>query len=45
MNITIDLLKNTLSKKGYKWYDDRPNLIGIRSTLDVPFSLSNSKNG
>lgn len=36
MNITIDLLKKTVSKLGYKWYTDRPNLIGIRSTLDVP---------
>lgn len=40
MNITIDLLKSALSKKGYKWYDDRPNLIGIRSTLDVPDSFN-----
>lgn len=35
MNITIDLLKKAVSKLGYKWYTDRPNLIGIRSTLDV----------
>ena len=35
MNITIDLLKKAISKFGYKWYTDRPNLIGIRSTLDV----------
>jgi len=35
MNITVDTLKNTISKLGYKWYTDRPNLIGIRSTLDV----------
>ena len=40
MNITIDLLKNALSKKGYKWFTDRPNLIGIRSTLDVPDSFN-----
>jgi hypothetical protein len=36
MNITIESLKNTIHKLGYKWYTDRPNLIGIRSTLDVP---------
>lgn len=35
MNITIDLLKKAVSKLGYKWYTDRPNLIGVRSTLDV----------
>ena len=40
MNITIELLKASLSKKGYKWYTDRPNLIGIRSTLDVPDSFN-----
>lgn len=40
MNITIDLLKNAISKKGYKWFSDRPNLIGIRSTLDVPDSFN-----
>jgi hypothetical protein len=40
MNITIDILKNTISKKGYKWYTDRPNLIGIRTTLDVPDSFN-----
>lgn len=36
MNITIDVLKNAISKLGYKWYSDRPNLIGIRTTLQVP---------
>jgi hypothetical protein len=40
MKITIDLLKSTVSKKGWKWYTDRPNLIGIRSTLDVPDSFN-----
>ncbi len=36
MNITIDILKSTVSKLGYKWYTDRPNLIGIRTTLQIP---------
>lgn len=36
MNITSELLKSTINKLGYKWYSDRPNLIGIRTTLDVP---------
>lgn len=35
MNITTELLKNTMKKLGYVWYTDRPNLIGIRSTMDV----------
>ena len=40
MNITIELLKNAISKKGWKWFTDRPNLIAIRSTLDVPDSFN-----
>lgn len=40
MNITIDVLKKTISDLKYKWYVDRPNLIGIRSTLDVPDSFN-----
>lgn len=40
MNITIDILKNAISKKGYKWYTDRPNLIGVRTTLDVADSFN-----
>lgn len=29
-------LKESVLKKGYRWYSDRPNLIGIRTTLQVP---------
>lgn len=36
MTITINLLKNAYQKKGYTWYTDRPNLIGIKSSLQVP---------
>jgi hypothetical protein len=36
MKITIDILKSTVLKKGYKWFDNAPNIIGIRSTMDVP---------
>ncbi len=36
MRITLDLLKSSISKKGYTWFNDRPNIIGIRSSLDVP---------
>lgn len=36
MTVTYDLLKKTIESKGYVWYEDRPNLIGIRTKLDVP---------
>jgi hypothetical protein len=40
MKITVELLKRVFKDKGYKWFNDRPNLIGIRSTLDVPDSFN-----
>ena len=40
MNITIEGLKKTINKLGYKWYTDRPNMIGIRTTMDVPDSFN-----
>jgi len=36
MRVTIEILKSTILKKGYMWFSDRPNIIGIRSSLDVP---------
>ncbi|MCE3278042.1 MAG: hypothetical protein K0S44_233 [Bacteroidetes bacterium] len=36
MNLSIETLKTTLSKLNYRWYNDRPNIIGIRTTLSVP---------
>ena len=36
MKLTSQSLKSSLLKKGYKWFTDRPNLIGIRSTIDAP---------
>lgn len=36
MSLTIDRLKNTINKLNYKWFYDRPNIIGIRTTLQVP---------
>jgi len=36
MQITIDTLKKAIAKKGYKWFDDKPNLIGIRTNLQIP---------
>ncbi len=36
MKLTIDSLKKTIKKLGYVWYEDRPNIIGIRSNIDLP---------
>lgn len=36
MQITIDTLKKAIAKKGYKWFDNAPNIIGIRTNLQVP---------
>jgi hypothetical protein len=36
MQVTVTLLKSVMQKKGYKWYTDRPNLIGIRTAKDEP---------
>jgi hypothetical protein len=36
MTLTVDTLKNTLRNLNYRWYDDRPNIVGIRTTLQVP---------
>jgi hypothetical protein len=34
--LSVDTLKKVIQKKGYKWFTDRPNIIGIRSSLNVP---------
>jgi len=34
--ITIDRLKIIFNNKGYKWFNNQPNIIGIRTTLDLP---------
>lgn len=36
MILTLDTIKKTVTSLGYKWYTDRPNIVGIRSTLQVP---------
>jgi hypothetical protein len=36
MTLDIATLRRTLAKKGYVWYEDKPNIIGIRSSLNVP---------
>lgn len=34
--ITIQKLKDTIASKGYKWFDSQPNIIAIRTSLQVP---------
>lgn len=36
MTLDIATLRKTITKKGYIWYEDKPNIIGIRSSLNVP---------
>jgi len=36
MKLDIPTLKAAIAKKGYKWFDDQPNLIAVRSALNVP---------
>lgn len=36
MVINIQNLKQTQAKLGHKWFDDQPNIIGIRTTLCIP---------
>jgi hypothetical protein len=33
--VTIEVLKKTIARMGYKWFEDQPNIIGIRSKLNV----------
>lgn len=34
--LTEDRIKRTLASLRYRWYEDRPNIIGVRTSLDVP---------
>lgn len=34
--ITLQRIKNTIQSLGYKWFEDQPNIIGLRSNLDLP---------
>lgn len=36
MNLSANKIKEVVLKKGYVWYEDRPNIIGIRSSMNVP---------
>ncbi|MBK9284057.1 MAG: hypothetical protein IPM51_07015 [Sphingobacteriaceae bacterium] len=36
MELSTALIKKTLQRKGYKWYNEDANIIGIRSTLQAP---------
>lgn len=34
--ITIDTLKKSIAAKGYLWFEDKPNIIAVRTKLQVP---------
>ena len=34
--LNIEVLKRTITSKGYIWYTDRPNIISIRTNMNVP---------
>lgn len=36
MQVTIESLKAAIARKNYKWFEDAPNLIGIRTALQAP---------
>lgn len=36
MKIDIPALKSVIADKQYKWFEDQPNIIAIRSNLQVP---------
>lgn len=36
MNLSIEILKRSFANLGYEWSLNTPNIIGIRTTLDVP---------
>jgi hypothetical protein len=34
--VTIESLKKTIAALGYKWFEDQPNIIAVRTNLQVP---------
>ena len=42
LDLSADSLKRTLTRLGYTWYDDRPNLIGVRKTPFVADQFSDT---
>jgi hypothetical protein len=36
MNLTVDAIKQVIQKKGYKWFNTELNIVGIRSSMNVP---------
>lgn len=34
--LSFDIIKNSVITKGYKWFTDKPMIIGIRTTNDIP---------
>lgn len=42
LNLTPDIVQNAIVKRGYVWYGDRPNLVGIRSANPNPNHFSDT---
>jgi hypothetical protein len=36
MNLTAEKIKEVTQKKGYKWFNTELNIVGIRSSMNVP---------
>lgn len=36
MRLNAEVLKKSLAAKGHKWFEGIPNLIGVRTTLNLP---------
>lgn len=36
MQIDINLLQAVIARKKYQWFNDKPNIIAVRTTLQVP---------
>lgn len=34
--LTRDVIKKSVLAAGYKWWDDKPMIVGIRTTIDIP---------
>lgn len=42
MRVDIQTIKRSVRNQGYRWYNSRPNIIGIRSSLDIPDVFNDS---
>lgn len=36
MKVDINLLKAVIAAKNYQWFNDKPNIIAVRTTLQIP---------